>query len=197
MKVLMIDNYDSFTFNLVQYLGQCGADVHTFRNDQITIEEIKSFAPGRIVISPGPGHPGKNPACLGVGIDVLQQLSPDIPTLGVCLGCQGIGSLFGATVTQAQRLMHGKTSTVRHENVSVFAGLDNPIQVARYHSLALEPKTITGDLEITACSDDGEVMGVRHKRYPIHGVQFHPESVLTPDGMQMMKNFLNLDQGGA
>jgi len=192
MKVVVIDNYDSFTYNLVQYLGQCGAQVHTFRNDQVTVSEIRALEPDGVVISPGPGHPGKNPACLGVAVEVLQSLSHRLPTLGVCLGCQGIGALYGAHVVQAQKLMHGKTSRVRHAGTGVFAGLSSPMQVGRYHSLALDPATVKGDLEITARSEDGEVMGIRHKRLPIHGVQFHPESILTPEGMGIIRNFLAL-----
>lgn len=191
MKVVMIDNYDSFTYNLVQYLGECGADVNTYRNDQVDLDTIKSLNPDRIVISPGPGNPGNNPDCLGVGIDSLKELSKDVPTLGVCLGCQGIGALFGASVVSAKQLMHGKSSTITHDGKGVFTNLQNPLKVARYHSLALDIDTIPDSLRITAQTEDGEVMGVRHRDFPIEGVQFHPESILTESGLQMIQNFLN------
>lgn len=191
MKVVMIDNYDSFTYNLVQYLGECGADVKTYRNDQVDVDTIKSLNPDRIVISPGPGNPGNNPNCLGVGIDSLKELSKDVPTLGVCLGCQGIGALFGASVVSAKQLMHGKSSTITHDGKGVFSSLQNPLKVARYHSLALDIDTIPDSLRITAQTEDGEVMGVRHRDFPIEGVQFHPESILTESGLQMIQNFLN------
>lgn len=195
MKVVMIDNYDSFTYNLVQYLGECGADVKTYRNDQVNVNTIKSLNPDRIVISPGPGNPGNNPDCLGVGIDSLKELSKDVPTLGVCLGCQGIGTLFGASVVSAKQLMHGKSSTIKHDGKGVFANLQNPLKVARYHSLALDIATIPDSLHITAQTDDGEVMGVRHRDFPIEGVQFHPESILTEQGLQMIQNFLDQPTG--
>jgi len=194
MKVVMLDNYDSFTYNLVQYLGMCGAQTHTFRNDQVSLAQLQDLAPDRIVISPGPGNPEKNPACLGVGLEVLGTLSREVPTLGVCLGCQAIGAAFGAKVVAAKRLMHGKTSTICHNGAGLFAGLSAALPVARYHSLALDAASIQAPLEVTARSDDGEVMAVRHLCYPIYGVQFHPESILTTEGMQMIENFLALDE---
>lgn len=195
MNVVVIDNYDSFTYNLVQYFGQCGANVNTFRNDEISLSGIEALQPERLVISPGPGNPQKNPQCLGVGLDVLKTLSKTIPTLGVCLGSQAIGAYFGATVIQAKTLMHGKTSTVRHTGKGLFARLRNPLSVGRYHSLALDPKTIPEVLEVTAYSDDDEIMGIQHRDYPIYGVQFHPESILTPQGMSLIQNFLSLERG--
>jgi len=191
MKVVMIDNYDSFTYNLVQYLGECGADVTTYRNDQVDVNTIQSLNPDRLVISPGPGNPGNNPGCLGVGMDALKSISKDVPTLGVCLGCQGIGALFGASIISAKHLMHGKSSTIKHDGKGVFFNLQNPLKIARYHSLALDIDTIPDELKITTQTEDGEVMGVRHRDYPIEGVQFHPESILTEQGLQMIQNFLD------
>lgn len=195
MKVVMIDNYDSFTYNLVQYLGECGADVTTYRNDQVDVDTIKSLNPARLVISPGPGNPGNNPDCLGVGMDLLKSISKNVPTLGVCLGCQGIGALFGASVISAKQLMHGKSSTIKHDGKGVFHGLQNPLKIARYHSLALDGEAIPECLKITAHTEDGEIMGVRHRDYSIEGVQFHPESILTESGLQMIQNFLDQTAG--
>jgi anthranilate synthase component II len=191
--ILVIDNYDSFTYNIVQYLGELGleipiaAEVQVYRNDQITVEQIRQLQPHGIVISPGPGHPDES----GVSLEVIQQLGPTFPVLGVCLGHQGIGHVFGGKITSAAELMHGKTSPVHHTGVGVFAGLDNPLIATRYHSLVIDRQTCPEDLEITAWVEDGTIMGIRHRNYPhIQGVQFHPESVLTQTGKQLLKNFL-------
>jgi anthranilate synthase component 2 len=190
MKVLVIDNYDSFVYNLVQYIGEQGPETIVYRNDQITLQQIKALKPDRIVISPGPGSP-EDPKYFGVCKAVLEQLSPQIPTFGVCLGHQGIISTFGGKVVPAKHLMHGKTSPIKHDGKSIFKDVQNPFTATRYHSLAGERDTIPDCLEITAVSaDDGEVMGVRHKIYPIEGVQFHPESILCEDGKLIIKNFL-------
>ncbi|MEM8612328.1 MAG: aminodeoxychorismate/anthranilate synthase component II [Cyanobacteria bacterium P01_H01_bin.105] len=192
--ILVIDNYDSFTYNLVQYLGELGqtlsvaADIQVFRNDQITLEEIRSLSPDGILISPGPGTPDD----AGISLAVIQELGPTIPILGVCLGHQSIGQVFGGTVTTATELMHGKTSPVTHTNQGVFAGLDMPLTATRYHSLVVEKDSCPECLEITAWVDDGTIMGLRHRQYPhIQGVQFHPESVLTQSGKQLLHNFLS------
>ena len=184
--LLMIDNYDSFTYNLVQYLGELGAKMHVVRNDATDVERIVAMAPERIVISPGPGNPDQ----AGVSLDVIRRLSPTTPTLGVCLGHQAIGQAFGATVTRARTQMHGKTSDIRHDGKGVFAGLSNPFVATRYHSLIVLAETVPDDLAITARSDDGQVMGLRHRRFPIEGVQFHPESILTVEGKHLLANFL-------
>lgn len=192
--ILVIDNYDSFTYNLVQYLGELGqtlpiaADIQVFRNDQITVDEIRSLVPDGILISPGPGTPND----AGISLAVIQELGPTIPILGVCLGHQSIGQVFGGTVTAARELMHGKTSPVMHTNQGVFLGLDNPLTATRYHSLVVDRESCPECLEITAWVDDGTIMGVRHRQYPhIQGVQFHPESVLTVSGKQLLHNFLS------
>ncbi|MEM1255346.1 MAG: aminodeoxychorismate/anthranilate synthase component II [Cyanobacteria bacterium P01_H01_bin.21] len=192
--ILVIDNYDSFTYNLVQYLGELGqtmpvaADIQVFRNDQITLEQIRSVAPDGILISPGPGTPDD----AGISLEIIQQLGPTTPILGVCLGHQSIGQIFGGTVTAAAELMHGKTSPVTHTNQGVFAGLENPLTATRYHSLVVEREGCPECLEITAWVDDGTIMGLRHRQYPhIQGVQFHPESVLTQSGKQLLHNFLS------
>jgi len=190
----MIDNYDSFTYNLVQYLGQCGARVHTVRNDRITLAQVEALRPTGIVLSPGPGNPQKNPRCLGVGADVLKELSKNVPTLGVCLGHQAIGSAFGARVVPSKTLMHGKTSLVHHQGQGLFSGLPDPLSVGRYHSLALDGASLPEALRVTARSEDGEIMAVQHRDYPIYGVQFHPESVLSPQGQALLHNFLKLSQ---
>jgi anthranilate synthase component II len=190
MKVLVIDNYDSFVYNLVQYIGELGAEVIVYRNDQVTLKQVQQLKPDRIVISPGPGNP-QDEKYFGVCKAVLQQVSPKVPTLGVCLGHQGIFSTFGGKVVSAKRLMHGKTSCIKHDGKGIFKGVENPFTATRYHSLAGDNDTIPPCLEVTAVAvDDGEVMGVRHKDYPIEGVQFHPESILCEDGKLLIKNFL-------
>jgi anthranilate synthase/aminodeoxychorismate synthase-like glutamine amidotransferase len=186
--VLVIDNYDSFTYNLVQYLGELGAEVEVRRNDQTTLEEIDRLAPERIVISPGP----KTPSDAGICLDVITTFSGRYPILGVCLGHQAIGQAFGGKVVRAPALMHGKTSPVSHDNRTVFAGLPNPFTATRYHSLIVEPESLPECLEISATSPDGLIMGLRHRRAKTEGVQFHPESVLTDSGKQLLANFLKL-----
>jgi anthranilate synthase component 2 len=184
--VLMIDNYDSFTFNLVQYLGELGAKVDVVRNDAITLDEIEARAPERIVLSPGPCTPAE----AGVCVPLVQRFAGRIPILGVCLGHQAIGQAFGARVVRAQRVMHGKLSAVTHAGTGVFHGLPSPFQATRYHSLALDRDSLPRSLEITATSDDGEVMGVRHRDHDVEGVQFHPEAILTEHGRTLLSNFL-------
>ncbi|MGI8935167.1 MAG: anthranilate synthase component II [Phormidesmis sp.] len=191
--ILVIDNYDSFTYNLVQYLGELGQtlsvarEIEVFRNDQITLEEIKAKKPSGIVISPGPGTPDS----AGVSLQIIEQLGPQMPILGVCLGHQSIGQVYGGKVVSAPELMHGKTSPVRHNNTGVFAGLADPLTATRYHSLIIDRDTCPDVLEITAWVDNGTIMGVRHRDYPhIQGVQFHPESVLTESGKDLLRNFL-------
>jgi anthranilate synthase/aminodeoxychorismate synthase-like glutamine amidotransferase len=185
-RILVIDNYDSFTYNLVQYFGVLGCEVIVKRNDEAGIAEIEALRPDRICISPGPGRPES----AGISNEVIRELGARIPILGVCLGHQCIGAVFGGDVVAAARLMHGKTSFVRHDNAGVFKELPNPFEATRYHSLIVKRETLPDCLEITAETDEGEVMGVRHRELPIHGVQFHPESVLTAEGMQLLKNFL-------
>ena len=185
-KILVIDNYDSFTYNLVQYMGELGADLDVRRNDEVTVDEVKALAPEKIVISPGPGTPAE----AGITVDLIRQVGPTIPIFGVCLGHQAIGEAMGGNVIRAGRLMHGKTSMVTHHGEGVFAGLPSPLEATRYHSLVVERESLPDCLEITAESDDGYIMGLRHKTLPIEGVQFHPESVLTTHGMQMLKTFL-------
>jgi len=193
VKVLVIDNYDSFVYNLVQYIGELGADPIVHRNDQITLGKAMSLKPDRIVISPGPGSP-EYKRYFGVCTEILRHMSPQVPTLGVCLGHQGIIKIYGGAITNAKRLFHGKTSMIKHDGRGVFRGVDNPFEVTRYHSLIGARDQIPPCLEVTAESmDDGEVMGVRHVEYPIHGVQFHPESILTTSGMSIIKNFLGCD----
>lgn len=189
--VLVIDNYDSFTYNLVQFLGALGAHVTVHRNDAITLPDIQARDPDGIVISPGPGNP-EDPAYFGVCHDVLTKVSPETPTLGVCLGMQGFAHAYGATIQPAPRLMHGKACTIRHDAAGLYEGLSNPLEAGRYHSLIVDPDTLPDALEPTAYSDDDELMGLRHETYPIEGVQFHPESILTPDGMNLMDNFLEM-----
>jgi anthranilate synthase component 2 len=194
MRVLIIDNYDSFVYNLVQYIGEQGPETIVYRNDQITIEQIKIIKPDRIVISPGPGSPN-DPRDFGICRAILEQLSPHVPTLGVCLGHQGIISTFGGKVVNAKQLMHGKTSQIKHNGKGIFKGIQNPFTATRYHSLTGEYNTIPECLEVTAIStDDNEVMGIRHKQYPIEGVQFHPESILCEDGKLLIRNFLQGEQ---
>ena len=191
MKLLMIDNYDSFTYNLVQYFGELGAQVETIRNDAATAQDIlarpASTRPDRIVISPGPC----SPAQAGISIDLIRQAAGTIPLLGVCLGHQAIGEAFGGRVIRAQTLMHGKTSLIQHTGQGVFRQLPSPMTVIRYHSLAIEPASLPSDLMVTAWTDDGEIMGVQHKSLAVHGVQFHPESILSEHGHAMLKNFLD------
>jgi anthranilate synthase component 2 len=191
MKVLVIDNYDSFVYNLVQYIGELGGEPIVYRNDQIDLEQAMRLDPQRIVISPGPGTP-EDPHYFGVCSAILQKMSCKIPTLGVCLGSQGIVSVFGGKVVRANRLMHGKTSVIKHDGKGVFEGIKNPFTGTRYHSLVGEKSSIPLCIEVSAeSSDDGEVMGVRHRTYPITGLQFHPESILCEDGKKMIKNFLD------
>jgi anthranilate synthase/aminodeoxychorismate synthase-like glutamine amidotransferase len=187
-RVLIIDNYDSFTYNLVQYFGVLGCEVIVKRNDEITVAEAEALAPNRICISPGPGRPED----AGVSNEVIRALGPKTPTLGVCLGHQCIGAVFGGEVVSAQRLMHGKTSPVQHKGTGVFEALPNPFEATRYHSLIVRRATLPSCLEVTAETAEGEVMGLRHREFPIHGVQFHPESVLTSEGMALLRNFLAL-----
>ena len=184
MKVLMIDNYDSFTYNLVHLFEELGAEVVVHRNDAITAEEAEALAPDRLVVSPGPGRP----ADAGVSVEAIRRLGPAVPTLGVCLGHQAIVEAFGGEIGQARALLHGKASRVRHDGRGVYAGLPEEIEAGRYHSLAA--LTVPPELEVTARTEDGEVMGVRHRSFPVEGVQFHPESVLTPLGPQLARNFL-------
>ena len=184
--LLMIDNYDSFTYNIVQYFGELGEDVRTVRNDEITLEEIAAMKPDRICISPGP----KAPKDAGISLDILREFKGKLPILGVCLGHQAIGEAFGGKVIRAKQVMHGKTSSIAHIGEGVFTGLPSPFTVIRYHSLAIERSSLPSCLEVTAWTDDGEIMGVRHKDYDIEGVQFHPESILSEHGHALFKNFL-------
>jgi anthranilate synthase/aminodeoxychorismate synthase-like glutamine amidotransferase len=186
--ILMIDNYDSFTYNLVQYIGQLGGAVVVHRNDVISIDEIRELKPDAIVLSPGPCTPQK----AGISVEVIKQFGTTIPILGVCLGHQAIGYAFGAEVVRAQRIMHGKTSTVINDGRTIFKGLPNPFVAGRYHSLIVERNSLPDCLEISAETEDGEIMAIRHKEYPVEGVQFHPESVLTPNGKRVLKNFLTM-----
>lgn len=184
--ILVIDNYDSFTYNLVQYLGEFGQEVEVRRNDQITLEEIEAMAPERILISPGPCTPNE----AGICIPLIKRFAGQIPILGVCLGHQSIGAAFGGDVVRNYRVMHGKTSPIHHTNQGVFAGLPEPFEATRYHSLVIARETMPECLEITAETEEGEVMGVRHKTYAVEGVQFHPESALTASGKELLRNFL-------
>jgi anthranilate synthase component 2 len=185
--LLMIDNYDSFTYNLAQYLGELGADVRVLRNDAITLEQIAALRPAHLVISPGPCTPEQ----AGISVPAIRQFAGQIPILGVCLGHQSIGAAFGGKVVHAQRLMHGKTSPVRHKGQGVFRGLPDPLVCTRYHSLAIERQSLPAELEITAWSDDGEIMGVRHRALAVEGVQFHPESIMSEHGHDLLRNFLS------
>jgi anthranilate synthase/aminodeoxychorismate synthase-like glutamine amidotransferase len=184
--ILVIDNYDSFTYNLVQYLGELGADVKVVRNDQVTLDEIEAMKPERILISPGPGEPDDG----GISNDVIRTFGPTTPILGVCLGHQCIGQVYGGVVTRAPRLMHGKTSPVYHSGDGLFNGMPSPFNATRYHSLIVE-EPLPDSLQIIAFTSEGEVMGLRHKEYPVVGVQFHPESILTEHGHRLLENFLN------
>jgi anthranilate synthase component 2 len=192
MKILIIDNYDSFTYNLAQLIGELKAEPVVVRNDRITIQEIEKMNPDGIVISPGPGHPA-NKRDFGVCSEVITELGPKMPILGVCLGHQGIVHVYGGKVVHAKKLRHGKTSEIRHTNQSLFENISNPFRATRYHSLVAEQSSMPECLEITArSSDDGEIMGIRHKEHPIVGVQFHPESILTDDGRKILLNFLKM-----
>ena len=184
--LLMIDNYDSFTYNLVQYFGELGEDVRVVRNDEITLEGIMQLGPDRIVVSPGPCSPSE----AGISVPVIREFAGRTPILGVCLGHQAIGAAFGGRVVHAKTLMHGKTSPVHHEGKGVFRGLPDPLVATRYHSLAIERESLPATLEVTAATDDGEIMGVRHRELPVEGVQFHPESILTEHGHALLRNFL-------
>ena len=184
--ILMIDNYDSFTYNLVQYMGELGADIQVERNNCISISEIESLKPGKIVISPGPCTPTK----AGISVEVIKNFAGKVPILGVCLGHQSVGAAFGGEIIKAGKLMHGKTSEVRHDGKTLFKNLPNPLTATRYHSLVLNRKTLPDCFEITAESEDNEIMGIRHKDLSVEGVQFHPESILTPNGKDLLKNFI-------
>ncbi len=186
--LLMIDNYDSFTYNLVQYFGELGQDLKVYRNNKITIAEIEKMNPDRIVISPGPCTPKE----AGISIEVIRHFAGTIPVLGVCLGHQSIGDAFGGDVIRAPYLMHGKTSMIHHDGKTIFAGLPNPFEATRYHSLIIKRETMPSVLEVSAWTDDGIVMGVRHKRHKVEGVQFHPESILTGAGKDLLRNFIRL-----
>ena len=186
--LLVIDNYDSFTYNLVQYFGELGADLLVKRNDELTVEDIKTLAPERIVISPGPCTPNE----AGISCDVIRTFGEKTPILGVCLGHQCMGQVFGGDVVRAERLMHGKTSPILHGGEGVFRGLPNPFEATRYHSLLVKRETCPDSLQITAETAEKEIMGLRHKTWPVHGVQFHPESILTVEGKHLLKNFLEL-----
>jgi anthranilate synthase/aminodeoxychorismate synthase-like glutamine amidotransferase len=186
--LLILDNYDSFTYNLVQYFGELGADMKIFRNDALTVDDVKKLAPEKICISPGPCTPNE----AGISLDLIRELGPITPILGVCLGHQSIGQVYGGDVIRADRLMHGKTSPIHHNGTSVFTGLPNPFEATRYHSLIVKRDTLPDCLEITAWTAENEIMGLRHKQHPVHGVQFHPESILTEHGKQMLQTFLKL-----
>jgi anthranilate synthase component 2 len=184
--LLMIDNYDSFTYNLVQYLGELGQDVRVYRNDKITVAEIEALKPDHIVISPGPCTPNE----AGVSVETIQKLGGRFPILGVCLGHQSIGQAYGGRIVRARQLMHGKTSMIHHKDVGLFKGLPSPFEATRYHSLVIERESLPAVLEVTAWTEDGEIMGVRHKSLAVEGVQFHPEAILTQHGHEMLANFL-------
>ncbi len=186
--ILVVDNYDSFTYNLVQYFGELGADLLVKRNDEITIDEIKALAPEKICVSPGPCTPNE----AGISCDVIRTFGGRLPILGVCLGHQSIGQVYGGDVVRADRLMHGKTSPILHTGENVFAGLPSPFEATRYHSLLVKRDTLPDCLKITAETAEGEIMGLAHKEFPVYGVQFHPESILTTEGKRLLKNFLEL-----
>jgi anthranilate synthase/aminodeoxychorismate synthase-like glutamine amidotransferase len=186
--ILLLDNYDSFTYNLAQYLGELGCQVEVHRNDRISVEQIAQRKPERIVISPGPCTPQE----AGISVEMIQKLAGKIPILGVCLGHQAIGAAFGGKIIRAPKLFHGKTSQIRHDGSGVFRGLPNPFTATRYHSLIVERKSLPAELQVTAETDDDIIMGMQHRHYPLMGVQFHPESVLTDSGKQLLKNFLSL-----
>ena len=190
MRVLVLDNYDSFVYNIAQYVGSHTRDVVVKRSDQLRLDDVRKLAPDRIIISPGPGSPS-DPRYFGIGLDIIRQLSKTTPTLGVCLGHQGIVHAFGGKIVQARKLRHGKTSPIRHDGRGIFDQVKNPFLATRYHSLVVEEKSLPSELEVTARSlDDHEIMGVRHRKFPIEGVQFHPESILTTVGQRIISNFL-------
>ena len=186
--LLILDNYDSFTYNLVQYFGELGVEMKIFRNDALTVDDVRKLAPEKICISPGPCTPNE----AGISLELIRELGPTTPILGVCLGHQSIGQVYGGDVVRADRLMHGKTSPIHHNGTSVFAGLPNPFEATRYHSLIVKRETLPDCLEITAWTAENEIMGLRHKEHPVHGVQFHPESILTEHGKQMLETFLRM-----
>ena len=188
MKLLVIDNYDSFTYNLVQYFGELGAEVTVKRNDEISVSEVRSMRPDRICISPGPGRPED----AGISSEVIRELGQGTPILGVCLGHQCIAQVFGGEIVRANKLMHGKTSMINHTNRGVFENIAQPLEATRYHSLVVAPRSVPESLEITATSDDHEIMGLQHRELPLHGVQFHPESILTAEGKNLLANFLRV-----
>jgi anthranilate synthase/aminodeoxychorismate synthase-like glutamine amidotransferase len=190
--LLMIDNYDSFTYNLVQYLMELGEEVRVARNDAITLDEIAAMGPARIVISPGP----RTPEHAGISVSLVPRFAPEIPILGVCLGHQAIGVAFGGVIVSARRIMHGKTSAIAHDGRGVYRGLPNPFEATRYHSLVVREEGLPDCLEVTAHSDDGEIMGLRHREFPVEGIQFHPESILTAAGKDLLRNFLSPGAGG-
>jgi anthranilate synthase/aminodeoxychorismate synthase-like glutamine amidotransferase len=190
LKVLLIDNYDSFTYNLAQIFGELGADVVVKRNDEVALADIQTLRPARICISPGPGRPRD----AGISCDVIRDFGAQIPLLGVCLGHQCIGEVFGGEIVRAPKLMHGKTSAISHKGTGIFENLAKPFEATRYHSLVVKRETLPQSLTITAESDDGEIMGLQHRGLPIHGVQFHPESILTEEGRKLLANFLRLQQ---
>ena len=185
--LLMIDNYDSFTYNLVQYLTELGEEVLVYRNDQISVKKIEELKPQKIVISPGPCTPNE----AGISLELIEKLAGKIPILGVCLGHQAIGQAFGGKIVRAPRIMHGKTSLIHHDQKTIFQNIPNPFEATRYHSLVIDPPSLPSCLEVSAKTEEGEIMGVRHREYPIEGVQFHPESILTLEGKKILKNFLS------
>jgi len=189
--LLMIDNYDSFTYNLVQYFGELGEDIRVFRNDRIAPEEIEQLSPDRIVISPGPCTPNE----AGISVEVIKHFAGKVPILGVCLGHQSIGAAFGGIITNAANLMHGKTSLIHHDNRTIFEGIPNPFEATRYHSLVIQRDSLADCFEISAWTDDGEIMGIRHREFILEGVQFHPESILTRAGKDILRNFLRIASG--
>ena len=186
--IFMLDNYDSFTYNLVQYMGELGAEMEVARNDKTTVEEVMASQPDGIVVSPGPCTPNE----AGISNDLIAQAAGKIPLLGVCLGHQCIGQVFGGTIIRAQTLMHGKTSLIHHQDSGIFAGLENPFVATRYHSLIIDPESMPSVLDVTARADDGTIMSVRHRQHSIYGVQFHPESILTTEGKRLLQNFLTI-----
>jgi len=190
--VFVLDNYDSFTFNLVQYMGELGAELDVRRNDELSVDEVEALRPERIVLSPGPCTPQE----AGISIELIRRMAGKVPILGVCLGHQAIGAAFGGQVVRAPKLMHGKTSEVEHDGKTIFAGIRSPMVCTRYHSLIVEEQGLPKDLEVSARTADGTIMGLRHRRFPVEGVQFHPESVLTEDGKRLVKNFLELQGTG-
>jgi anthranilate synthase/aminodeoxychorismate synthase-like glutamine amidotransferase len=188
MKILVIDNYDSFTYNLVQLVGKFTSDIYVSRNDETTLNEIRKLNPDKIIISPGPGRPEDS----NISLDVIKELGKTVPVLGVCLGHQGIGISFGCKIVNAPKLMHGKISKVRHDNMTIYKNIPQNFEAGRYHSLIIDRDSLNGDLEITSYTDDNVIMGVRHKHFPIEGIQFHPESILTIEGKNLIKNWIEL-----